>query len=741
MMNRALRSTLALLCGLAAAFALMWAGQREPVVEAGMPLQVPAGFIDELVVGGLLAPRAMAFAPDGRILILERGSAGGEDINSASVRVFKNGVMLPTRALTVDTCGDSERGLLGIALDPAFSTNGYVYLYYTRRSTSGSICGFNTATNGVEGPRNRVSRFTMTGDSIDPGSERILVDNIITDVGYHNAGDLAFGADGYLYISVGEGGIGALAQGLSNLNGKILRIRPIEAGSAPYYTTAGNPFDTQTGALYCGTLALITTNGAAGPCREVYALGLRNPFRFTIRPGTSEPWVADVGAGVWEEIDVITAGANYGHPVREGPCPAGVLCNPSTQPAHPPYVDPLYTYPHLAVYANFDSAVIGGAFYDGTTWPAEYQGDYFFADFARGFIQRLSFSSATQTWEAVDPEFASDGQGLVGLKSGLDHNLYYLAYLSEQRTSELRRIRYLTAGENIPPFAIASVSPTGGPINTVYTFSALNSADPDNNLPISYRWDFGDGSTLTTSAFTVSHTYTSTGVKTVNLVATDSGTPPVASEPATLRVYPGNNPPTATIVLTNTTAPGRANYYMHDTWEFGVANASDDTALPASAFTWEVVFHHQTHHHPFVPYLADSAGSFVIHVEEPDPVQWYRVILRVTDQQGQETLVYRDITPVVVQGLLTTQPAGGLVMVDGVTRTTPYTVTRIVDYAATVRAVPLQSLNNFPYQFDHWQSLQPDGYTFSMPLSGWTDVAIFNVVPPERRIPLPIIGR
>lgn len=163
---------------------------------------------------------------------------------------------------------------------------------------------------------------------------------------------------------------------------------------------------------------MITTSGAAGPCREVYAFGLRNPFRFTIRPGTSEPWVADVGAGVWEEIDVITAGANYGHPVREGPCPAGVLCNPSTQPAHPPYVDPLYTYPHLAVYANFDSAVIGGAFYDGTTWPAEYQGDYFFADFARGFIQRLSLNSATQTWEAVDPEFASDGQGLVGLSPG-----------------------------------------------------------------------------------------------------------------------------------------------------------------------------------------------------------------------------------------------------------------------------------------------------------------------------------
>ncbi|MBL8095426.1 MAG: PQQ-dependent sugar dehydrogenase [Anaerolineales bacterium] len=741
MKARVFRFLLALACGVAGAYGILALGQATPEADAGKPLQVPEGFIDELVTGGLLAPRAMAFAPDGRILLLERGTNSTDDINYASVRVFKNGQLLPTRALSVETCGDSERGLLGIALDPAFASNGYVYLYYTRRGPTPPVCGFNTATNGVDGPRNRVSRFTMTGDTIDPGTERVLLDNVITDIGYHNAGDMAFGADGYLYIAIGEGGIAPLAQSLTTLNGKVLRIRPTESGSPPYYSTAGNPYDTQAGAVYCGTLPLMTVNGATGACRETYAHGLRNPFRFTIRPGTSEAWVADVGGGVWEEINVIAAGANYGYPVREGPCPGGVLCDPSTQPAHPPFADPLYAYPHLAVYANFDSAVIGGAFYSGTTWPAEYHGDFFFADFARGFIQQLSYNGATQSWDAVEPEFATDGVGIVGLKEGLDHNLYYLAYLSDQRTSELRRIRRLGQGENVPPFANAAVSPTGGPLNTVFNFSAADSADPDGNLPLTYTWNFGDGSTVVTNVLTVTHTYTSAGPKSVSLTARDSANPPITSEASTLTVYPGNNPPTATIVLTNTTAPGRANYYMHDTWQYGVANASDDTALPMNAISWEIVFHHQTHHHPFVPYVQDVGGSFEIHVEEPDPVQWYRIILRVRDQQGQETTIYRDIMPVVATGQITTQPAGGFVLIDGITRTTPYTLTRIVDYDVSIQAPALQGIANFPREFDHWTSAQPGGYQFGMPPGGWSDSAVYVTVPPERRFELPMIAR
>lgn len=124
------------------ALCLLCAGVLAGTVRAQSitPLSLPPGFSDDSIITGLLAPRAAVFTPDGRILVLERGSGTTNDQNTASVRVFKSGQLLPDRALTLDVCGDSERGLLGIALDPDFATNGYVYLYYTRQASQGAAC-------------------------------------------------------------------------------------------------------------------------------------------------------------------------------------------------------------------------------------------------------------------------------------------------------------------------------------------------------------------------------------------------------------------------------------------------------------------------------------------------------------------------------------------------------------------------------------------------------------------------
>ena len=142
------------------AIILAGTSQSLPIAQGASPLTLPAGFIDEQFVGGLHSPRAFVFTPDGRILIATRGSATSDDINYGSIRVFKNGVLLPTPAFTFDICGDGERGLLGLALDPDFDTNGYVYAYYTRPAPTDPWCGLN---RGAAGPRNRVSRVTMSG--------------------------------------------------------------------------------------------------------------------------------------------------------------------------------------------------------------------------------------------------------------------------------------------------------------------------------------------------------------------------------------------------------------------------------------------------------------------------------------------------------------------------------------------------------------------------------------------------
>ena len=149
----------------------------------------------------------MAFAPDGRLFVCEKGG---------TLQVIKNGAILPAPFLTVSVNSGSERGLLGVAFDPAFTTNNFVYIYYT--ATSPTI-------------HNRVSRFTANGDLVVPGSELVLMDLETLNAGNHNAGAIHFGPDGMLYIATGENAVTANAQSFDNRLGKILRIN--SDGSIP----------------------------------------------------------------------------------------------------------------------------------------------------------------------------------------------------------------------------------------------------------------------------------------------------------------------------------------------------------------------------------------------------------------------------------------------------------------------------------------------------------------------------
>lgn len=263
-----------------------------------------------------------------------------------------------------------EQGLLGVVVDPQFPDMPYVYIYYTRARESGH-CDTLPANC-----TNRVSRFTMQDDgTLDPTSEVVLLDTLLVGT-LHNAGDLAFGPDGYLYVSTGDAGYWNNAQNLSNLNGKILRIDR-EGAPAP-----GNPFAEPSG-IRCDE---VEPPGLGMPCAEIYAFGLRNPFRITFDPASPESrfMINDVGHQSWEEIDLGGIGHNYGWPIREGPCPTGYNDDCAPNPA---FIEPIYAYSH----ETGCLAATGGAFVPETgAWGAHWAGTYLFADWGCGKIFTLT---------------------------------------------------------------------------------------------------------------------------------------------------------------------------------------------------------------------------------------------------------------------------------------------------------------------------------------------------------------
>jgi len=342
------------------------------VSAAARAATVPSGFVDAPFVDIPRDGTAMAFAPDGRLFVCQQ---------SGKLRIVQNGNLLATPFLTLNVDDAGERGLLGVAFDPNFATNDFVYAYYT--ATSPTI-------------HNRVSRFTANGNVAVPGSEVVLLElNALSVATNHNGGAIHFGNDGKLYVAVGDNAHGANSQTLGNLLGKILRIN--RDGSIP----ADNPF--------FGT--------ATGGNRTIWARGLRNPFTTAFQQSSGRLFINDVGEVTFEEINEGVPGANYGWPLAEGP---------SSDPSH---IDPLHFYGH-----SLGCAITGGAFYESAvlTFPSGYHGDYFYADYCGGWIRR--FDPVTGT----DSGFATGISSPVDLKVGPDGALYYLA----RGGSEIGRISH-----------------------------------------------------------------------------------------------------------------------------------------------------------------------------------------------------------------------------------------------------------------------------------------------------------
>jgi len=378
---------------------------------------LPPLFVDEPVLTGLTEPTAIAFLPGGRMLLAEQ---------PGRVWSVTNGVKsaFPMWSHTNEVLDEGDRGLLGIAVDPNYVANHYVYLLYE----------VDPDTNGVDGPEGtpafgRLVRYQVSfaDSNVFTESSRTVLMGVswregpVTTTNSHAIGCLRFGRDGSLLVSIGDGGhyeymdagghnpsafgagpdlsdpyqdIGAFrAQSLSSLNGKLLRVDPATGRGYP-----SNPY----------------WDGDPNSVRSrVWAYGLRNAFRFCVRPGTgaTDPaagdpgsvYVGEVGWNAWEEVNVARPGGrNFGWP-----CYEGQGAQPSYQAATPSHGDcgsigsaddpasptqPLIWWEHnnpaLGTPPGFaGQCSIGGLFYSGTSWPAAYRGAYLFADYVGGWIR------------------------------------------------------------------------------------------------------------------------------------------------------------------------------------------------------------------------------------------------------------------------------------------------------------------------------------------------------------------
>jgi glucose/arabinose dehydrogenase len=618
---------------------------------------LPGGFAESLVDEGFESPTAMAVAPDGRIFVAEQ---------AGRLRVIKNGDLLSMPFVTVNTTPLGERGLVGVELDPNFSSNGFVYVYYTNGSTTA----------------NRVSRFTANGDVAASGSERVLFQLDVTggEASIHQGGAMHFGRDGKLYVATGDHGGRSRAQLLTNQFGKVLRLNP--DGSIP----TDNPFYDQT----------------TGKNKAIWARGLRNPFTFGIQPGTGLMYINDVGENTWEEINQGRAGANYGWADSEGAT------------SDPRFDGPVYAYHHTE-----GRAIVGGTFYNppagaSAPFPSTYVGDYFFMDFDKRFVRRIDPST-----KAV-AGFATTLTGKpVDLDVGPDGSMYYLTRaVTDRNAAGVYRIRYTgSAAPSIGTHPSSRTVSVGQPA----TFSVAASGTGT----LGYQWqrDGANISGATQSSYTLPSATLADSGATFRVVVTNSAGS-ATSNAATLTVT-SNRAPTGTI-----TGPASGTTYSGGSViNFaGTGGDPEDGTLPAGAFTWRVDFHHDSHNHPFMASTTGiTNGSFTIPRDgELSANVWYRIHLTVKDSKGLTHSTFRDVKPVKATVTLAANVPGLKLNLDGQPVTSPHAVAGVAGITRSISAPATQVLDGTTYEFVAWSDGGAATHSLSFPSSNTTYTATYR---------------
>ena len=718
-------SSLLLATALAAlALALLFTGRAAALV-------LPAGFqADKLDIprhsatepNGLEAPVSIAFAPDGRRFVTEKL---GKIVTFDSTA--DNSPTL-TADISDQVQDASDRGLTGLAIDPAYPAQPYVYISYAYDSTgSGDGCVV-TGPNYTNCPGSgRVARIRIdpatgvasngTADQpVDP-PQTVLASGWCMQFPSHAIDDLAFAPDGQLLASAGDGADYATADygQYGNPCGD-----PLDEGGSfrsQDWMTSGDPLG------YGGSVIRINPHPAdpAHPdAPTMLAYGLRNPFRIQIRPGTNELWIGDVGHNLYEEIDrtqaSLSAGQeppNFGWPCYEGPVKHpdfDQLPDEDTPICQTLYANNTTTSPWLAYahgqsvtpddgcYNNTGSSITGLAFYqpslatEGDPFPPGYDGALFFADYSRRCVVVISPQSSGATSDAIGFASSSKPEQFtpVEIVQGPDG-----LYIPSIQDNSITRIRYFAS--NLPPVASLTADQTFGPVPLHVKFDASGSTDPEGG-DLDYAWDldgdgqFDDGPDKPTASWT----YSDASNVTAKVRVSDGAD---AADTESLTVYPGDLGPPAPVI--DAPSPD-LQYTVGDTITYS-GHATDPDAGQHVQLDWEFLVRHcpsDCHTHPLGGDPDSPGGTLVAPPhEDPSHVQF---VLTATDARGLSATVTRDIYPRRVAVDLGSNPAGVPLIFQATSGTAPWSTTMPAGNEATVVAPETASVRGVAYRFTGW---------------------------------------
>ncbi|MFC0106388.1 PQQ-dependent sugar dehydrogenase [Kibdelosporangium aridum] len=706
---------------------------------------VPAGFTDTAVISGLSAPTQAAFAPDGRVFIAEK---------SGIIKVYDGlGDTTPTvfADLRPQVHDFWDRGLLGLALDPQFPATPHVYVLYTYDYLGwGDVCPDPPgATNQGCLVQGRLSRLIANGNTAS--AEQVVLTDWCQQYPSHSIGSLAFGPDGALYVSGGDGASfnfadwgqvgnpcadppGAAGTNLSppTAEGGALRSQSVRRASTQPRTLDGTVIriNPSTGAGMPGNPFASSTDANA---RRVIAYGLRNPFRMGIRPGTNELWVGDVGWGTWEEVNRISnigdgVAENFGWPCYEGNARQSGYDNANLNSCENLYGTgqnaPHLAYNHSNNVVSGDgcptgsSAVGGIAFENNSNYPAEYRGALFFADASRGCIWAMRRNASGTPDPSMITPFVTGANVPVHVLSGPGGDIFYVTLNGGQ----LRRVSYPTG--NRPPTAVATANPTSGALPLNVQFNGSGSSDPDAQT-LAYAWDLdGDGAFDDSTAVNPTWTYTTDGIVSVKLRVTDPGG---LSDTATVVVTAGNpvNPDPVPVI---DSPDSSLRWKVGDPITFsGHAMDAQDGSLPASALSWQLILQHcpsNCHSHTVQSFLGAGNGSFS--APDHEYPSYLELVLTARDSSGRTGTTSVRLDPRTVQLTFASNPSGRTLTHFSQSATAPFTRTVIVGSANSISAPSPQGSGLVRYCFRSWSDGGAQSHTIVAPASPTTYTANFR---------------